>query len=463
MATPVISSFTPTAQAPGLLVTIIGTGFTGTTNVQFGGEDALLFNVISDTQINAFPNIAGDGTITVTNLDGTNTKSGFTKIIVKVPLPALPQLGRNMSDTDLGYAWDSIRGILCQATGLQIGAAIGSGGGGGGTGSGVTQTQLGSPFKVRNTDANYADDGTDVTITDLRLVGKRDYIVSSTDFNQEFENYLSDALTATAAGVTSATDGTYSGCIAKPALGEGYGSTWNVVISATVVTSITKVSGGQGYALNDTFVLDETPGIIYTITAQGVVFSGNLLYDDTNGILTIKDYVLTGGRHVSIYADGVANASSNSFTTKMALYDKILAPLYSTLATQSKSGVIWPWRLPANLIPAGWQECTDFRGKMPIGQDPLDTYNATTNPQGLSQAINLALGSRTYTILDTDLPELKTRSAFATVGGGTIAVYAETVVTHSAASQETINGGSPNNPISTLNPVRIVQYIEYIG
>jgi len=52
-APPTLTSFTPMVAAVGSMITITGTGFTGATQVQFGGVNAASFTVVSPTQITA--------------------------------------------------------------------------------------------------------------------------------------------------------------------------------------------------------------------------------------------------------------------------------------------------------------------------------------------------------------------------------------------------------------------------
>jgi hypothetical protein len=78
---PNIVSFTPTSGAPGIAITILGSGFTGATAVQFGANDAgQSFSVISDDEITAIvPNLGSSNTvavITVTAPGGTAISSG---------------------------------------------------------------------------------------------------------------------------------------------------------------------------------------------------------------------------------------------------------------------------------------------------------------------------------------------------------------------------------------------------
>lgn len=72
---PVISGFTPTSGSAGQPVVITGSGFTGTTQVQFGSTNATSFTVNSDTQITAIVDSGTTGVITVINplYSGTST------------------------------------------------------------------------------------------------------------------------------------------------------------------------------------------------------------------------------------------------------------------------------------------------------------------------------------------------------------------------------------------------------
>jgi hypothetical protein len=69
--TSAITSFTPAGGAPGTTVTIVGTGFNGTSGVQFGGAIAASFQFISSDTIQATIGAGSTGTIAVTDNYGT--------------------------------------------------------------------------------------------------------------------------------------------------------------------------------------------------------------------------------------------------------------------------------------------------------------------------------------------------------------------------------------------------------
>ena len=307
MALPIIDSFSPNSQTPGEKVTINGLHFTDATSVLFGGVSALFFRIVSDTQIEAWPNYGGSNIISVINSTGTGSQSGFTLLLTRVRLIDLPALNRTAAVDDIVYIWDNIRNKLCQAP---VAALPGGTGGGGGGDTGNIYTALGSPFKVRVGDDSYSYDAdtNEVTITDVRLLGKSDYVVSATDVSNEFEN---DRLT----------------------------------------------------------------------------------YNLTLGTVTISDYQLTSGSHITIYADGVLNDTYRQFiANQQAQMNKILlavAPFLPSLNSAGEmvgGGGLVPWFRPAIEIPTGWAEWIPGRGCTLAGQDPSDVYNPATNPNGLSQA-----------------------------------------------------------------------------
>lgn len=183
MAAPTITSINPTSASPGQKVIITGTGFTTATAVKFGGFDALLFEIKSSTIIWAYAPIQGTGTITVENPDGNATVSGFFAVLTRIRLPDLPDLARPIDDADQIYVWDAITNTLRRSTVDQLPVP-------GIPDPGNIYTMLGSPFKVRvnNDNHSYDEETNSTTVTDLRLLGKDDYVVSATDVSNEFEN-----------------------------------------------------------------------------------------------------------------------------------------------------------------------------------------------------------------------------------------------------------------------------------
>ncbi len=76
---PTITSFAPMSGGLGNVITITGTGFTPTTQVQIGGV-SVPFTVVSATQITATVGIGVGANITVIGPGGTATQGGFTYV-----------------------------------------------------------------------------------------------------------------------------------------------------------------------------------------------------------------------------------------------------------------------------------------------------------------------------------------------------------------------------------------------
>ncbi len=394
-AAPTVSSFTPTSATPFQRVTITGTGFTDATAVKFGGIDVIHFDIISDTEIQAYPAVGGTDLVSVTNPGGTGSLAGFTLILKQKRLIDLPEFDRDVAADDRLYIWDNQENKLKQGTFEDLVAYLGGAGGTGGTGgTGGVETALGSPFKVRTTDEGYNYDGGDnaVTITDLRLLGKSDYIVSGSDVAGVFRNFDAD---------------------------------------------------------------------------RG---NGQLVFDEEAGSVTIKDYQLLDSTlfddHVCIYADGIVSAALQAYIlslkNKISVYDKAIAPIiYKPTGGGAYKGVVFAWRRPASEIPAGWQECTDFRGKILIGQDPSDVYDATTNPEALGQDVGTPLGAKIEFLTKENIPTLQSGNEFAASTGTSVQGYKKAPA--GSLGKININTNASPTPISKIPPVKIVNWIEYIG
>jgi len=95
-------------------------------------------------------------------------------------IPQLPPLGRVAADGDKLAAWDN---VLSKTVYVDI-AELPFGPGGGGP----APVALGSPFKVRNNSASYNGAGGNVVVTDVRLLGKSDYVVTTTQMQVEFDD-----------------------------------------------------------------------------------------------------------------------------------------------------------------------------------------------------------------------------------------------------------------------------------
>jgi hypothetical protein len=102
-AAPAVSSITPTSgpATGGTTVTVVGSGFTGATDVTFGGVDAVWFNVLSDNIIEAVT-VGGSGTVdtVVTTPSGSSsTGSGDQFTFTTVSAPSITSLSASSGST----------------------------------------------------------------------------------------------------------------------------------------------------------------------------------------------------------------------------------------------------------------------------------------------------------------------------------------------------------------------------
>ncbi|WMN11887.1 BspA family leucine-rich repeat surface protein [Marivirga salinae] len=84
LATPVITSFTPTTAIKDDSVRIKGENFTDASTVSFGGTEATFFKVVSDSAITAVVGDGSSGDVAVTTSGGTATLDGFNFIFAPI-------------------------------------------------------------------------------------------------------------------------------------------------------------------------------------------------------------------------------------------------------------------------------------------------------------------------------------------------------------------------------------------
>lgn len=196
-----------------------------------------------------------------------------------------------------------------------------------------------------------------------------------------------------------------------------------------------------------------------------------LVYDADDGSFTIKNYKLSDGAHIVVYADGILSPQLENLlttlNTKTVDYDAILS-VFKVLG-----GVCIPWRKPISTpIPAGWQPVTDFAGKILIGRDDTDIYDATTNPNGLSQPNSTPVGNERNKIV-IEVPNLPSTDITQNSGKGIRFLHGTAQnggnPTNGLSDVDgsrglfTLNLGGTDTPLSTMGDGVIVEWIEYVG
>ncbi|KMQ69951.1 hypothetical protein ACM39_02620 [Chryseobacterium sp. FH2] len=134
-------------------------------------------------------------------------------------------------------------------------------------------------------------------------------------------------------------------------------------------------------------------------------------------------------------------------------------------------GMIAIWNKPSTVaIPTGWQECTDLRGRVPVGWDPSDNIDFGV--------IGKADGEKRVILTQPQLPNARLKTfrnvtvdgwgsnygpyPAVRVGSGGYENYFITGTWQEPDVYQTSplgNGESHNN----LQPYRVIRFIEYIG
>ncbi len=118
-------------------------------------------------------------------------------------------------------------------------------------------------------------------------------------------------------------------------------------------------------------------------------------------------------------------------------------------------GLIAIWGKPASEpIPEGWQECTDLRGRFPLGWNPDD---------GDFNQIGKTGGAKTHTLTIEEMPSHSHTMGFqrdrvGTGNGNALSTHGGRDFKHNGI--EATGGDRPHN---NMPPYRIIKFIEFVG
>ena len=151
------------------------------------------------------------------------------------------------------------------------------------------------------------------------------------------------------------------------------------------------------------------------------------------------------------------NNPANSVLQRIERLEQVAAPFFN------RGGMVL-WKQPAILIPSGWQEVTDWRGRLPMGYNPDDADFNDIGKTGGSKshvlqipnmpAHNHANGVYNQLLKRSNFGEGNTPSGVDANNSGT-----EPTITVTAQIQYQGN----HEPVDHMNPFRTVMFIEYIG
>ncbi|WP_207426001.1 hypothetical protein [Pedobacter sp. SYSU D00535] len=225
-------------------------------------------------------------------------------------------------------------------------------------------------------------------------------------------------------------------------------------VSPNAVITDSRLAGKTGYP-------------IYSTQVNSEFRSEDLTYDAVNGRVTIKDFELQEGQHISIYPTVALNESTGNFqaiNNKIAALEEDIEGLQSALQSANEEidqlqivaapfsisngpSAGWVlWGKPANQIPAGWEPVPEMEGRMAIGAIA-----------GHSQFdFGKTGGSTSYQLMLQNLPpiDLALKQANSDSGSG---AYDEG---NWGGSNRIIKLGGTSAPFSLMNPYRTVHFIR---
>ncbi|MFC4163991.1 hypothetical protein ACFOWU_10015 [Epilithonimonas zeae] len=120
-------------------------------------------------------------------------------------------------------------------------------------------------------------------------------------------------------------------------------------------------------------------------------------------------------------------------------------------------GMIAIWNKPSTVaIPKDWQECTDLKGRVPVGWLPNDSdFGSIDN-------YKVEGGERTHILSKDEMPRHSHRFLYGSYTRGTGSSNTPIAVNGTAGTSYTTEEGS-GLPHNNLQPYRVVRFIEYIG
>jgi hypothetical protein len=236
---------------------------------------------------------------------------------------------------------------------------------------------------------------------------------------------------------------------------------------ATNQTNLVSIQANTG----DAFVTQlKTTGVV--VQNGNAVVIESLLYNFTESFVNNRLGIsssLTVAQYVSNIVTPIAQ-QLNTLTQQVNAQSQTIATLTAKLAIFVKDGVIFPWRKPANQIPEGFKEVTDFAGKTLVGLDPTDTDFDT---------IGKLFGSKTHKLKVAEMPQhsfytavpstqkrqppLNENNSITTInneGNDGNYVLGGTIAAPTVGKTNTLGGNVEHN---NVQPSKVVLFIEWVG
>lgn len=220
-----------------------------------------------------------------------------------------------------------------------------------------------------------------------------------------------------------------------------------VVTGSTVSSGVVYINGDllpfEGGYVSDTVIVEETEtvktfedlqdkGLIYKKVAKFGIGSTQYNWTDFKSVKTLKQL-----------AESLESKANQTTVDQLARDIEVLkiktAPIIN-------GGIVFPFRKPADQIPAGWKECTDFRGKVIVGWNPNDADFKTLGGE---------LGEKTHRLTLDEIPPHSHKQRWISGSGGADGNKGN--LNDGYADTSTVGGGLAHN---NIQPSRIALFIE---
>jgi hypothetical protein len=439
---PTITSFAPATGPAGTVVTVTGSGFSGTTAVAFAGTPATAFTVSSGAQITAtVPASATTGKISVTNPAGTATAAANFIVTVQPSISSFSPTGAAVGATVTidGAGFDGTTGVSFNGTsattftvvsGTEIMADVPVGTTSGpisvmnsaGTGISATNFSVTSVPVISSFTPASGPAGTSVTLTGANFSGATGVTFSG----KAASTFTVDADTQITVSVP--VGGTTGKIAVTTSSGTGSSATDFTVIVSSVISSFTPTSGPAGTTVTLT-------GTGFT-GATGVTFNGAAATFTVNTDAQITVTVPAGATTGKI---AVTNPAGTA--TSAANYTVIILPVISsftptsgpagTTVTVTGSGFTGATGMTFNGAAAAFTVNTDSQITATVPAGAATGKIAVTNPAGT------ATSATNYTVII--LPVI---SSFTPTSGPAGTTVTLTGTGFTGATRVTFNGAA---------------------
>lgn len=186
---------------------------------------------------------------------------------------------------------------------------------------------------------------------------------------------------------------------------------------------------------------------------KALVISGSFKNGDLVRMINLPTQILLVGLYDT--------QNAPNLITRLTNLENSIQPMINKLAVFQAGGGMVLWNKPAVLIPFGWHEVIDWRGRLPIGLDVTDTDIDVVGKTGGSKTKTLtAANNGPHTHVYGDIYHSENGGNIPVGGWGSGDSDGDNAGAQIMRVTESSGNGTPFN---VMNPFRTVLFIEYTG